>query len=323
MGLSACGSSPKPSDSSSQPPTSSQPSGEDTAEKPTADAKTARVFGFSPPTMNNPFFLWIEEHVREVVEGNGDTLITADPQLDTQKQISQIEDMLTQNIDVLLLCPFDSTSIKTALVAANEAGVPVIIFDTPVVNPELVATTVASDNFNAGYVVGKDMMTNLEEGSEIAVIYSPAGETDRKRIGGFNAAVGDYFNIVAQMDGKGDTGVTLPIAEDILQAHPNLKGFFCCNDPSAIGAVQAVAAAGIKSGDIVIYGVDGAPEAKAAIISGEMYGTGAQSPTNIAKLAVQAAYDYLDGKELKENTVVDTFIINKDNVNDFGVEGFQ
>lgn len=281
-----------------------------------------KVVGFCPPTMNNPFFYWIEQNVRSEVEGRGDTLITMDPQLDQQKQIEQVEDLLTQGIDVLLLCPFDSNSIKTALVSASEKNVPVIIFDTPVVDSQYVKTTVASDNYNAGVVVAKDLMTRLEKGGKIACLVSLAGETDRKRLQGFKDTLGDDYEIVAELEGKGDTGVSLPLAEDILQANPDLGAFFCGNDQSAIGAVQAISAAK-KTGEILVYGVDGSPEAKAAIAAKEMTGTGAQSPTNIAKYAVQAAYDYLDGKELDENTVVPTFIINQDNIDEYGAEGWQ
>lgn len=169
-----------------------------------------RVIGFCPPTMNNPFFYWIEQNVRKAVEAQGDTLITMDPQLDQQKQIEQVEDLLTQGIDALLLCPYDSNSIKSALVSASEKDVPIIIFDTPVVDSEYVETTVASDNYKAGAVVAEDLKSRLPEGSKIACLVSLAGETDRRRLQGFTDTLGDGYEIVAQLDGKGDTGVSLP-----------------------------------------------------------------------------------------------------------------
>ncbi len=288
-----------------------------------ADDSEGKVFGFCPPTMNNPFFYFIEQNVRETVEANGDTLITVDPQNDSQKQIEQVEDLLTQDIDVLLLCPFDSTAIKPALVSADEKDVPIIVFDTKVVDDEYVTTTVASDNVNAGRVVGEDMAENLEAGSKIAIIYSPAGETDRYRLQGFEEAIADMdYEIVAKLDGKGDTGVSLPLAEDILQANQDLGGFFCCNDQQAIGAVQAIEAAN-RTGEVLVYGVDGSPEGKAAIAEGTMSGTGAQSPANIGLLAVEAAYKVLAGEEVEKDTVVPTFLINAENVEEYGTDGWQ
>ena len=86
-------------------------------------------------------------------------------------------------------------------------------------DPELVVTTVASDNVNAGRVVGVDMMTKLPKGSTVAIMHSPSAQACVERVEGFKEAVGDYFTIVAEYDGKGDTGVTMPIAEDVLQGN--------------------------------------------------------------------------------------------------------
>lgn len=287
-----------------------------------AEEEAHYTFGFSVPTMNNPFFLTITDAARETIEGNGDTFIPGDPQMDPQKQISQIEDMITQGIDVMVLCPIDSASIKAALTACNDAGVPVIIFDTPVHDPELVVTTVASDNVNAGRVAGEDMKKNLPEGSTVAIMHSPSAQACVERVEGFMEAVGDYFEIVAEYDGKGDTGVTMPIAEDVLSGNPELGAFFAVNDPSAIGCVQAIESAG-RTGKVLVYGVDGQPMAKQAIKEGTMSGTGAQSPINLGKIAVESAYKYLAGETLEENVIVDTFIINADNIDDYDLEGWQ
>ena len=286
------------------------------------EAKKQYVFGYSPPTMNNPFFLWIEQNARKTIEANGDKMITLDPQLDPQKQISQIEDLLTQGIDCMLLCPYDSASIKNALVACNTKKVPVIIFDTPVLDPQFVVTTVASDNVNAGFVAGEDMKRVLKKGDAVAILHSPLAQTCVLRVEGFMKSAGDYFNVIGDWEGKGDTAASMLAAEDVIQGNPNLAAFFAINDPSAIGAVQAVESAN-KTGKIKVWGVDGAPEAKHAIKAGKMTGTGAQSPMNIGKLAVEAAYKHLAGEKLPKDTVVETFIINELNVDKFDINGWQ
>lgn len=294
----------------------------------TAFALTAAIqagqytFGYSPPTMNNPFFSWIEQNARRTIEGKGDKMITVDPQNDPQKQISQVEDLLIQGIDCMLLCPYDSASIKNALVACTNKNVPVILFDTPAHNPEYVVTTVASDNVNAGYVVGIDMMRKLKKGDKVAILHSPLAQTCVERVDGYYKAVGDYFNVVGEWEGKGDTAVSMMAAEDVLMGNLDLAGFFCINDPSAIGAVQAVESAN-KTGKVLVWGVDGAPEAKHAIKVGKMIGTGAQSPKNIGEWAVEAAYKHLAGEKLPKDTVVPTFIINELNINEFDLDGWQ
>lgn len=315
-------SSAEPAADTESTDTSADEPAADTADQPAAEKTGSYTFGFSVPTMNNPFFLSIHDAAKATIEGNGDTFIAGDPQMDPQKQISQIEDMLTQGIDVMVLCPIDSASIKAALTACNEKNVPVIIYDTPVHDPELVKTTVASDNFNAGAVCATDMMAKLPQGSTVAIMHSPAAQACVDRVEGFLSAANGYFEIVAEYDGQGDTGVTMPIAEDVLQGNPELGAFFCVNDPSAIGCVQAIEAAN-RAGSVLVYGVDGAPEAKQAIKEGQMSGTGAQSPVNLGKIAIEKAYAVLAGEEVEKDTVVETFIINADNIDNYDLEGWQ
>ena len=277
---------------------------------------------YVPTTMNNAFWLALEGPVKAEVEARGDTYITVDAQSDQARMNDMIGDLIAQKIDVLLVAPQDSAGIESALVACKEAGIKVVNFDTPVVNKDLVETIVASNNYNAGVVVAQDMMAKLEKGSKIAVMHSPAGGACIERAKGFYDTIGDYFTVVVELDGKGDTGVTLPLAEDVLQSTPDLKAFFCVNDPSAMGCVNALAAHPEMTG-VLVYGVDGNPDAKTLIKNGQMTGTAAQSPETIGKESIKAAYTLLEGGTVEKSIVVDTFLITKDNVDQYGTDGWQ
>lgn len=278
--------------------------------------------GFTATTMNNPYFHVIADSVEKVVKQNGDTLVTTDPQNDQSKQNDQVDDMLSQGIDVLLLCPIDSQGCQTALTDCQKKNVKVVVFDTPANDTSLVAATVASDNYNTGVVDAKDMMSKLKKGSKIAIINSPTAKACNERVQGFKDTIKDYFSVVATLNGKGDTGVTLPIAEDLLQSTPDLGAFFAVNDPSAIGCIQAVTAKQ-KTGKVLVYGVDGNPEAKAQIKAGKMTATGAQSPMNIGTKAVEAAYKLLKGESVEKDITVPTFIITASNVDKYGTTSWQ
>ena len=277
---------------------------------------------YVPTTMNNAFWLALEGPVKAEVEARGDEYITIDAQSDQARMNDMIGDLIAQKIDILLVAPQDSAGIESALVACKEAGIQVVNFDTPVVNKDLVATIIASNNYNAGVVVAKDMMSKLEKGSKIAVMHSPAGGACIDRAAGFYDTVGDYFDVVVELDGKGDTGVTLPLAEDVLQSTPDLKAFFAVNDPSAMGCVNALAAHPEITG-VLVYGVDGNPDAKTLIKNGLMTGTAAQSPETIGAESIKAAYTLLEGGTVEKNIVVDTFLITKDNVDQYGTDGWQ
>lgn len=281
-------------------------------------------FGYTCMTMNNPFFITLEKSIREAVEKDGGTLITLDPQLDTQKQIAQVEDMIAQKVDLIFLNPVDWKGIKPALDAAKKANIPVVNFDAQVFDKDLVNSIVVSDNFNAGKVCGEDLVKNMPNGGKIAVIDSPTMKSVIDRIDGFFAGLGDKkdkFIVVAQQDGKGQLEISMPIAEAMLQANPDIKAFMGGNDPTALGIIAALKTANKKG--ILVYGVDGAPEAKAAIKDGDMTGSGAQSPINIGKESYKIGMQILKGEKYEKNVPVKTELINKDNVDKFGVKNWQ
>ncbi|MBC8571221.1 sugar ABC transporter substrate-binding protein [Zongyangia hominis] len=316
------GCAPKETPSSSAPGSSAGPSNAGDSGK-----KGPYKFGYTAITLNNPFFGYIEGIMRGVIEGNGDELVSADPQQDVSKQISQIEDMVTQGIDVLMLNPVDSEGVRPGLDACKKANILVVNFDNDVADTDLVNCILVSNNENAGYIVGKKVVEDFPDGATIAILHSPTAQSCIDRVAGFRKAIAesaspDAYKEVAEQDGKGSTQDSLPLAENILQGNPNLDLFFCINDPSAVGAVAALKAAN-KVGIVKVYGIDGAPEGKAAVKNGEMVATGAQSPKSIAEQSVEVAYKLLAGETVEHKILVETFLIDSSNVGQYGTDSWQ
>ncbi len=281
------------------------------------------TFGYTCMTMNNPFFIVLEQSIRDEVESRGDKLITMDPAMDVAKQINQIEDLIVQGIDAIYLNPVDWEGIRPALVALEKAGIPIINFDTEVKDMNYVTAYAGSDNKNAGYVCGLDLVARYPEGGNIVVLDSPMMNSINDRIAGFMEAIdGKGFTIVAQQDAKGDLPTAMEKMDDILQAHSDIIAVMGGNDPTALGALAACKAA--NRTEILIYGVDGSPEAKAEIASGGQFvGSGAQSPISIGVESVKLAYKILGGEAYENRIPVKTFLINQDNVGEYGVDGWQ
>ncbi|PKL03489.1 MAG: sugar ABC transporter substrate-binding protein, partial [Spirochaetae bacterium HGW-Spirochaetae-9] len=237
--------------------------------------------------------------------------------------INQIEDLITQGIDAIFLNPVDWEGIRPALVALKNANIPIINFDTEVKDMEYVTAYAGSDNKNAGYVCGADLVKRFPNGGKIVVLDSPTMNSVNDRITGFMEAIkGKGFTILAQQDAKGDLPTSMRITEDILQAHPQIDAIMGGNDPTALGALAACKAANRTS--ILIYGVDGSPEAKAEIASGGQFvGSGAQSPISIGVESVKLAYKVLNNEPYEERVPVRTFLINADNVKEYGTDGWQ
>ncbi|WP_392391667.1 sugar ABC transporter substrate-binding protein [Zongyangia hominis] len=307
------------SQSSSTPAGDSSSTGGDAKEGP-------YTFGYSAMTLNNPFFVYIGDTAKAVVEGKGDKFVSADPQFDQSRQISQIEDMVTQGIDVLLLNPVDNKGIRPALDACQKANIPIVNFDADVYDTDMVESILVSNNKQAGYLVGQKVVKDFPDGTKLAILDSPTAKSTLDRVAGFMQALEeagkDKYPVVYQQDGKGSTQDSLPLAENCLQANPDVGAFFAGNDPSAMGAVAALEAAG-KVGEIKVYGIDGSPEGKTAIKKGQMHGTGAQSPKAIAEQSVEVAYKILAGETVEKNILVDVFLIDDTNVDQYGTDSWQ
>ncbi len=283
-----------------------------------------RKIGYTAMDGSNPFFVLIEKTMRKMVEDNGDTFISTDPANNATLQISQVEDMIAQDIDAILLNPVDAEGIRPALDQLKQAGIPVFNFDAEVADMSYVTSYIGSDNYNAGKVCGEDLVKRLPNGGPIIILDSPTMQSVVDRTNGFLDAInGKGFQIVGQLDARGNLEVAMRQAEDLLQANPNVVAIFGGNDPTALGALAAANAAGVKN--CLIYGVDGSPDIKGEMASGKslIAGSGAQSPMTMAKTAVQVMYKFLNGEKVDARYPVPTFMINAENVKEFGTDGWQ
>ena len=112
-------------------------------------------------------------------------------------------------------------------------------------------------------------------------------------------------------------------AETIVKEHSDVVAIMCGNDQLAVAAKTAVNLAELKQ--VIIYGVDGSPDIKKELkkADGQIAGTAAQSPISLGKTAAKVAMDMLNEKEFERETYEEVFMINKDNVDMYGVDGWQ
>lgn len=282
------------------------------------------LIGYTCMDGTNPFFVTLEGAIREVVEANGDELISLDPQNSNENQISQIEDLISRGISAIFLNPVDRDGVIAGLDLLKDAGIPIFGFDTEVADMSYLVSYAGSDNYNAGYVCGVDLVEKCPDGGDIIVLDSPTMQSVVDRTDGFLAALEELapgkFNVVAQIDSQGNQEQGNLNGTDALTANPDAIAIFGGNDPTALGAYAAAEAAG---SDALIYGVDGSPDVKALVAEGGITGTGAQSPINIGKTIAEVYYQWKAGEEVEDRYPIDTFMINADNVAEYGTDGWQ
>ena len=295
-------------------------------EESAPEEKDTYVFGFTGIDMENPYFITLESAVRERVENAGDTMITKDPASDPELQKTQIQELIDEGIDAIFLCPVDWEAITESLEALKEADVKIINVDTQVKEMDYVDAYIGSDNHEAGYICGEDLIMKCPDGGKIAILECPTQNSINERITGFEEAIARAekgFEVVARSDTNGEFEKALEAAETIVKEHSDVVAIMCGNDQLAVAAKTAVNLAELKQ--VIIYGVDGSPDIKKELkkADGQIAGTAAQSPISLGKTAAKVAMDMLNEKEFERETYEEVFMINKDNVDMYGVDGWQ
>jgi ribose transport system substrate-binding protein len=265
-------------------------------------------------TLNNPFFIEMQRGAEEAAKKAGVTLVVqaADREIDVERQMQIIENLIERKVNALCIAPSGSREIVPVIVKANQAKIPVLIVDTRADEKALeaaggkVATFIGSDNFDGGRIAGAFVIEKLGGKGNVAVLEGiPGHETGDARLRGFREALGKApgMKIVASQPANWERDQGFNVFQNILQAHPGVNALFACNDLMALGASEAIAAAG-KTGKIVVVGFDAQPEARAAIRKGTLAATIAQFPARMGATAVENAARLLRGETIESFTPV-------------------
>ncbi|MFY9720652.1 MAG: substrate-binding domain-containing protein [Candidatus Cybelea sp.] len=267
---------------------------------PGSAASGHKTIGVSIQNREAQFYQDMESGMRSQAAKYGYTLVVVDASRDNARQQSQVEDFISKRVDAIVLTPYDSAAIGSAIAEANSANIPVFTADiASTSNQGKVVSHVASDNVQGGFAAGKLICQGVGSHGAIAIVDEPEVTSVQDRVKGFKAAVAQLcpgVTIVADVDSGGTRDKASSDTGDILQAHRDLKGIFGVNDDSALGALTAVRASG-QVGKIAIVGYDATPEARRAIAAGEMYGDAIQYPVRIGSTTVDVIHDYFAGKK--------------------------
>lgn len=257
------------------------------------------TIGLSLSTLNNPFFVSVEEGVIQAAEEGGSQVQSLDAQDDSAKQLNDVNDLIQQQVDVLLINPVDSAAIGPAVESANAAGIPVITIDRDSDGGQVV-TLVASNNVEGGEMAANYIVDQLGEGAKVVQLEgTPGASATRERGQGFANVAEGSLDLVDSQTANFNRAEGLAVMENILQAHHDIEAVFSQNDEMALGAIEAINAAGLQD-DMIVIGFDGTEDAIQSISDGELTATIAQQPEEMGRLAVQAAYDFYQGKDLED-----------------------
>jgi len=270
------------------------------------DAAAKPTVALVVKTLNNQFFIDMEAGARAAADSLGLELIVQAPEreIDVERQMQIVENLIQRQVKVLMLVPNGSKEIVPAVVKANAAKIPVVTVDTRVDAATLaaagatVATFIGSDNEDGGHMAGLFLVERTGGMAKVAVLEGvPGHETADARLRGFRKAMAAApgMQVVASQPANMERDQAFNVTQNILQAHPDITALFACNDVMALGALEAIAAAG-KGAAVSIIGFDAQDDARKAITEKRMAGTIAQNPREMGRLAVITAHRLLKGE---------------------------
>ena len=272
-------------------------------------------------TLNHPFFVDMRRGAQEAADRLGVTLQVqaAEREIDVDKQMQIVENLLQTGIDVLAITPSGSREIVSALVKATAANVPIVIVDTRL-DAKAAAdagvqakTFIGSDNYEGGKLAGEYVVMATGGKARIGILEGiPGHETGDSRLRGFRDAVSRSaaISIVASQPANWERDQGFNVFQNMLQAHPDIDTVFAASDLMALGAIEAIAAGG-KTGQIRVIGFDALDDAKKAIAAGTMEASVAQFPYEMGKAAVESAVKVMNGETLPPDIMVKLEMITK------------
>lgn len=267
------------------------------------------TIGFVVSTQTNPFFVTLKEGAEAKAKELGVELIVLDSQDDSTKAASNMEDLITRGVDVIVVNPTDSDAIVPSVEAANEAGIPVITVDR-VSNGGEVVSSVASDNIAGGKMAGEFIIEKLAGKGKVVELEGISGANSAIERGqGFNEAIeGSGLEVVAKQTADYDRSKGLEVMENILQSQPEIDAVFAHNDEMALGALEAIKAAGR---DIIVVGFDATDDAVASVEAGDLAATIAQQPDIMGQKAIEIAQKVANGEEVEASIPVELKMVTK------------
>lgn len=271
--------------------------------------------GFSQEVDNAPWRIAETTSVQEAASAAGDTVIYTDAQNSDSKQVSDIESIIAQHPDVLLISPLTEDGEVSAIKQAHAACIPVFLLDRDADHSKVTpgvdyVSFLGSDFVKEGQRVAAWMATATHGNANIIELQGTTGASaavDRTK--GFAEGIANYPNmkIIAAQDANFDRATALKVMQTLLQSHPNVNVVYAENDEMALGAIDALKAAGKVPGkDVLIGSMDGENGGLQAIMSGEE-GVIVQCNPRLGPNAFQAINDYANGKK------VPTWIVSQDN----------
>ena len=306
--LVACGGETGGTDSSASSSDSSSASSSDMASgdsgsESSGDATTETKnykFGLTIQTLDNAHWTRLIAGLKSAMR-DGDELVVLNAEYDSAKQITQLEDLMAQQCDLIFYVAVDGAAINPGLQQCTDAGIPTVAIDIAADTLDYTTVAVATDNYKAGELMGESLAEYSDGTAKVAIIAFDAVEPARLRIEGAKSILEQYdgIEVVNEQQALPSTEEALPVFENMIQSTPDITDVICVNDLQAFAVANVLEGLGL-TGQIRVYATDGNVLAAQAILDGEQTMTAAQYPDIEGSTAMEVAYKILEGGDYEQ-----------------------
>jgi len=285
---------------------------------PSADAPKKMAVVIS--TLNNPWFVVLAESAAERARELGYEANIFDSQNNSAKEAEHFDNIIAMKYDAILFNPTDADGSVLNVKRAKEAGIPTFCMDREINSRDAAVTQLLSDNFTGCVKLGQYFVRSLDKAGNYVEILGLVGDNNTwNRSNGFHSVVDEFpdLHMLAQQSADFDRNKAMDVMETIMQANPDIDAVFCGNDAMAMGAYQAIRAAG-KAIDIKVFGFDGARDAILGIADGKIQATVMQFPVLMSRTSAELAHQYIQGeRDFSSKTPVEVILITPENVEQY------
>jgi len=271
-------------------------------------------------TLNNPWFVVLGESAADRAIELGYEAQIFDSQNNSAKEAEHFDNIIAMGYKAILFNPTDADGSVLNVKRAKDAGIPTFCMDREINSRDAAATQLLSDSFTGCVKLGQYFVQTMNKKGNYVEILGLVGDNNTwNRSKGFHSVVDEFpeLKMVAQQSADFDRNKAMDVMENIMQANADIDAVFCGNDAMAMGAYQAVMAAG-KADKIKIFGFDGADDAIKGIAEGKITATVMQFPVLMAQKSAELADQYIKGKrDFKTKTPVEVVLVTSENVSKY------
>ncbi len=260
---------------------------------------------------DNMLNYWEEQGLKDEIE-----IIILDAGSDSAKQISQIDNLITQQVDAIIMVPFDREQLAPSVVNTENAGIPMVLLAAKTVNLDKATSYVGSDDIVSGRLQMEDLAQRMGGKGNLVILHGhPGTNAEVLRHTGAHEILEKYpdIKIVAEKICEWDRALALQAVENLLQSDMKIDAIFSENDEMSMGAAKAIEGSGADR-EIFIGGVDAIPDALQAVNEGILVNTVFQNNRAQAEKALQVAIDAAKGKSVEKLYDIPYELVTSENV---------